>query len=365
MSEIMTASREWASRPDDQRYLTLQELYNATLNRRNTSWTAAADADDLRVVADEESDRLSLVVRDHTAGRDRMVQPTHWSFGQLAGAAGLGVTDLRKLPAFLAGANLQWMLENRAAREETLVLGSDDGSMRSLTSTSYGRIWDSQVVEAVMKANADGRWVIPSASYATTNPLRATTLYASDRDVFLFLVDPKNPVEFNGEQLFRGFYAWNSEVGKCVFGLCTFLYRYACDNRIIWGASQVRELRIRHTSGAPERFAYEGAKYLRQYANESTQGIVAGIQAAQNLDIIKRERKKDEKVPGLSWLQSRGFTKKQAQGVLDTATAEMGQARSLWDIVNGVTAYARAVPHTDERVALEAKAGDLMNLIAA
>ena len=58
-------------------------------------------------------------------------------------------------------------------------------------------------------------------------------------------VDPKNPVEVNGEQLFRGFYTWNSEVGSAVFGLTTFLYRYVCDNRIIWGATDVKELRIR------------------------------------------------------------------------------------------------------------------------
>jgi hypothetical protein len=110
--------------------------------------------------------------------------------------------------------------------------------------------------------NTDGRWVIPAASYTTKNPKRATTLYASDRDVFIFLVDPKNPVEVNGEQLFRGFMTWNSEVGSAVFGLTTFLYRYVCDNRIIWGATDVQELRIRHTGGAPERFAYEGEKYL-------------------------------------------------------------------------------------------------------
>lgn len=40
--------------------------------------------------------------------------------------------------------------------------------------------------------------------------------------------------------------------------------------------------------------------------------------------------------------------------------AEQGKARSIWDIVNGVTAYARSIPHTDQRVDLEIKAGKLM-----
>jgi hypothetical protein len=63
--------------------------------------------------------------------------------------------------------------------------------MEEITS---GRIWDSQVVAAVERVNEDGRWQIPAASYQARNPKRATTLYASDRDVFIFLVDPNNPV---------------------------------------------------------------------------------------------------------------------------------------------------------------------------
>src|SRR5262249_50161769 len=194
---------------------------------------------------------------------------------------------LRKLPAELAAINVQWGLENNPVRDDALVLAQSNGSnhLRAMTSTSYGRIWDHQVVEAVERVNGDGRWQVPAASYATTNPRRATTLYASDRDVVLFLVDPKNPVEVGGEQLFRGFYTWNSEVGSATFGLCTFLYRYVCDNRIIWGATDVRELRIRHTGGAPERFAYEGARYLRRYADEATAKLADGIKAAQAKDL--------------------------------------------------------------------------------
>lgn len=161
--------------------------------------------------------------------------------------------------------------------------------------------------------------------------------------------------------LFRGFYCWNSEVGASVFGITTFLYRYVCDNRIIWGATDVKELRIRHTGGAPERFAYEGAQYLSRYADESTERIVQQITAAKRTEIETKE-------PGTegmtAWLQSRGFTKTQAKASVDSAVAEEGKARSVWDIINGVTGYARSIPHTDARVELEAKAGKLMELVA-
>jgi hypothetical protein len=255
-------------------------------------------------------------------------------------------------------------MEKSPLRDDSLVLAQSNGShvLRSITSTSYGRIWDHQVVEAVERVNADGRWQIPAASYATTNPKRATTLYASDRDVFIFLVDPKNAVEVGGETLFRGFYTWNSEVGSATFGLTTFLYRYVCDNRIIWGATDVREVRIRHTGGAPDRFAYEGQKYLQRYAEESTAKLVEGIKTAQNT-AIPINKGKDETVQ--DWLQKRGFTKAQAKASVDAAQAEEGGARTVWDVVNGVTAYARTIQNTDDRVEIESKAGKLMEAVAS
>ncbi len=97
-----------------------------------------------------------------------------------------------------------------------------------------------------------------------------TTLYASDRDVFIFLVDDLNPIEAgklpNGDPdlFFRGFYAWNSEVGSTTLGVATFYLRAVCMNRNIWGAENFQEIRIRHSKYAPNRFAHEAAPALTQ-----------------------------------------------------------------------------------------------------
>jgi len=74
----------------------------------------------------------------------------------------------------------------------------------------------------------DTRWKVPGVldwSTGIYNPRvdiskDTTTLYASDRDVFLFLVDDLNPIEAgrlrdgSPDLYFRGFYCWNSEVGR-------------------------------------------------------------------------------------------------------------------------------------------------------
>src|SRR3954467_10248104 len=86
-----------------------------------------------------------------------------------------------------------------------------------------------------------------------------TTFYASDRDVFVFLVDDLNPIEAgrlpdgSPDLYFRGFYAWNSEVGSRTLGIASFFLRAVCQNRTLWGVEQFEELTIRHSKYAASR----------------------------------------------------------------------------------------------------------------
>lgn len=356
MTNLNTLSKQWARRPDDQRFTTMEALKASVDARKEQSWTTASEPKTWRVLPQESGD-LAVHVHAPSRGEEAILTPSNWAFNQLSYYAQAPANYLRTIPAELAAINLQWGLEHNPIRDNGLMLARSNGGqeLRAITSESYGRIWDSQVVDAVMKVNPDGRWQIPAASYAASNMKRATTLYASDRDVFIFLCDPNNPVEVEGETLFRGFYVFNSEVGSAVFGLTTFLYRFICDNRIIWDVSGVQELRIRHTSGAPDRFAMEGQNLLTRYANESTKKIVDGIVLAKQTDVPVN---KDETVE--QWLMRHRFTKTEATRSVEFAVAEEGSSRTIWDIVNGITAYARSIQHTDARVTLEAKAGKLM-----
>lgn len=359
--ELLQASEEWAKRPDDERYLSLEDLLHAVQKRQQESWTVPTPIRDIRVKVEDGS--IELDIYDPVRGGQRqLAKPTNWGFGNLASYAGVPAAYLRKLPAELAAINLQYGLENLAPRPDALVLGQSNGanSIRALTSQSYGRIWDREVVELIRGVAEKGDWKVPSASYSVSNPKRATTLYASDRDVFVFLVDDQHPIEVAGETLFRGFFCWNSEVGSAVFGLTTFLYRTVCDNRIVWGASEVQELKIRHTAGAPERFRYEGTGLLERYANESTFETCRMIQEAKRFEIPKAAEKGGVE----EWLKARGFTSNVAKSAVESAQAEEGEARTLWDIINGVTAHARSIKHTNERVLLETKAGKMMELVS-
>lgn len=66
----------------------------------------------------------------------------------------------------------------------------------------------------------------------------------------------------------------------------------------------------------------------------------------------------DEKV--LDWLRYHHFTKKEGEAVIEMARIEEGGARTLWQLVQGGTALARAIPHADERVSFENRVSGLL-----
>jgi len=109
---IGRVSSEWFSRPDDERYLSLSELYAAVRARADRARTRTVESRAIRVEASrDDAERLVLIL----PSRETFVAPTHWSFGQLCGLVGAPSGYLRDLPAPLAAINLQHgLLSHRA-----------------------------------------------------------------------------------------------------------------------------------------------------------------------------------------------------------------------------------------------------------
>ena len=372
---IGRVSSEWFSRPDDERHLSLSDLYAAVRSRSERATARTVESSAIRVEAGrDDAERLALII----PGRDAPVAPTHWSFGQLSSLVGAPSSYLRELPAPLAGINLQHgLLSHRAELVKTLEAEDGRVELRAVTGPDYGRIWDHELVGAVMKIAGNGtgdtRWKVPGVldwATMTHNPFvditkETTTLYASDRDVFLFLVDDTHPIEAgrlpNGEPdlYFRGFYCWNSEVGSKTLGIASFYLRAVCANRNIWGAEDFQEISIRHSKFATQRFAHEAAPALRRFANSSPAPFVAGIKAAREQIVARQDDERE------SFLRKRGFSKGETAKIIATVLEEEGHPpESVFDFVQGITALARSRPHQDARLELEGKAKLLLERAA-
>ena len=82
---IGRVSSEWFSRPDDERYLSLNTLHAAVRTRADRAMSRTVETHALRVEASRDSaERMSLIF----PGRDEPVAPTHWSFGQMCSLVG-------------------------------------------------------------------------------------------------------------------------------------------------------------------------------------------------------------------------------------------------------------------------------------
>ena len=368
-------SSEWFSRPDDEKYLSLSELYASVKGRAERSKTRTVESAAIRVEAHrDDPEKLALVLPDAEAP----VAPTHWSFGQLASLVSAPAAYLRQLPAPLAGINLQYGLTNhRAEQVKTMEVANGRTELRAVTGPDYGRIYDHELVAAVQRIAGDGvgdtRWKVPGVldwSTGIYNPMvditkDTTTLYASDRDVFLFLVDDRNPIEAgtlpdgSPDLFFRGFYCWNSEVGAKTLGIASFYLRAVCQNRNLWGVEDFQEISIRHSKYAANRFAHEAAPALANFADSSPQPFIQGIRSARERIVARSDEDRQD------FLRKRGFSKSETGKIVETVLVEEGRPpESVFDFVQGITAVARGKPQQDARLTMETRAKTLLERAA-
>ena len=368
-------SSEWFSRPDDERFLSLGELANVVRGRSERSRTRIVETALIHVEAKRnDPERLALML----PGAEAPVAPTHWSFGQLASQVGAPAAYLRQLPAPLAAINLQYGLtSNRIGQIKTFETDNGRLELRAVTGPDYGRIHDHELVDAVQRIAGNGtgdtRWKVPGVldwSTGVYNPRiditkDTTTLYASDRDVFLFLVDDLNPIEAgrlsdgSPDLYFRGFYCWNSEVGARTLGMASFYLRAVCQNRNLWGVEDFEEITIRHSKYAAARFAHEAAPALLNFANSSPQPFINGVKAARERIVARTDEDRQD------FLRKQGFSKAETGKIIETVLAEEGRPpNSIFDFVQGITAVARDKPHQDARLDMEARAKKLLDRAA-
>jgi hypothetical protein len=350
-TNLYEAHRQWASRPSDQRFHDLNALYNFTLARRATSTDRNVQIRELKVVAlDSEDLAINSQIPKSTL--------THWSFSQICSQTRTPAGYLRSLPAELAKECLQKSILRTGGNCKLLLTadGADDGhrTIGAITGPAYGRIWDADVVENLRKAVEGTTWHVPPARPAFGSDFSG--LYASDRDMFAFLVNDEKPIEVGNARLGRGFFLWNSEVGSATLGLTTFLYNYVCGNHIVWDAEQVRDLRIIHRKSAPERFSEQAMPMLNRFVE--SRGNIASITdtvASAMKTPIGQTLEETQK-----WFKSKAFSQREVVAAWSTGIQEGEDVTTLWGMLQGFTAQARQYAHVDARVNLEWRAGQLL-----
>ncbi|MCK4788310.1 MAG: DUF932 domain-containing protein [Desulfobacteraceae bacterium] len=355
-TNLYDAHQQWASRPPDERFQSLETLQSFTNARKSSSIEAerVLKQVDLKVLPEG-----SIAVN----GNSPPARLSHWAFGQLCYSVGAPAKYLRTLPAEMARDCLSNGVGKSSQRCKLLLRenyeDSDTQPQRTasaFTGPNYGRIWDADVVQQITEATKNSGWHPPPAR--STSGSENSGLYASDRDMFIFMVNDENPVEIGNAKLGRGFFCWNSETGAASFGLTTFLYSYVCGNHIVWGAEEVREIRIIHKGDALDSFHHVALPRLNRFVeNRACSDTVKETVSRAMSEPIASDLGKT-----LEWFKDKPFTKGEISNAWDAGIVEENDATTVWGMVQGVTAYARSLLYTNWRVNLERRAGSLLNL---
>jgi hypothetical protein len=384
--ELFEASAQWCTRPVDERFASLAEMHTVCSSYRLNSRTRNLNTNAFHAVVNRAEVGLDL--------NSEYVRLTHWAFGQLCNQAGAPASYLRELPAEKAADLIQYGL-SKAKHDEVQTLfyqpPEQTPLIRCVSTLAYKRIWNADVTHRLLQL--PGYWRVPPARPAFSNQpgtrlatendvlndaafslsiqvgdlIAPAGLYASDHDMFAFMVDPTKQIEDgSGEPLFRGFFVSNAEVVGTACKITTFLYRHCCGNHICWGTTGVKSYKIRHIGAAEYVFEYDFEDQLNRYANLATENDRKLISSAKQLVLG------DSQEEVIQTLQSKRIKlgKRFLYDAYDEAELhddEDGDPKTVWGMVNGITRMSQLKPYcdfADQRNAIDQESGKVLALAA-
>ena len=374
--ELMRASHQYYTRPDDERYKSLEDMQAVALEQRRLSQSIKVPSS-VSLTVGVDSMEEELFVED-SAGNGCFTL-NNWSFGQLCSRVKAPADYLIGLddPELVAECLNRGLMSRRKSDAERKTKGLQifhcEGTLRALTSRVYSRIYDTDILKHLIPLREEG-WKTPPAWGSPDEPgswqatkkdvcnfslvnegdwIRPSGLYRGDRDMFVFMVNDGSRIDDGTDEgLGRGFFVSNSEVGAASFSFMDFLYRYVCGNHIVWGAQNVQEVRLRHVGGDTPEKAFDALQAtLIEYADMS---------AEHDELLIKRAKKfilGDSKEEVLEFLFTKHLTSKKLAEESYNLCEEFEPAlnpRSAWGVIQGITRASQEESFANKRNKIDA-----------
>lgn len=387
-TNLTTAFNQWQHRPADERFASLDELKMYAKGKMDGAINGTSQLNKLRV---KHVDDQMCIVGDS----GKAAKLTNWSFSQTCQRAKAPAAFVTTLSNSLAEDVVNYGLERVDNSLQARLLLHQNGCLeaRAVTSEKYSRIWDYDIVLRLQRL-ADQGWVVPPARPAMPDQpgsRKATAedvlknssmgsleinegdiiapagLYASDRDMFVFMInEDKQHVIDDGSDggLMRGFFVRNSEVGAASFSIEMFYMRDVCGNHIVWGATGVTKLSIRHIGSANEKAFGKMRRQLDKYLIESKGETEAQIKQAQKFEIATT---KDEVIDAafgfknMRNLINKGSLEEAYDKAIELEGVD-GNPHSPWGMAQGITRISQEKPNMADRNQMDKAAGKILEM---
>jgi hypothetical protein len=341
MANLTRASQELFRRQPDERYDSLQSLYDFCREQKRASmdrWHAPSS------IAISGADKLFCNI-----GTDGAFLLNDWSFSQLCRMASVAKDTVNRLSPPTASVVFGETLS--AAGTKPLQLLTSGDRVRSIHGTQYTRLWDADLVAMLREFAVD--FEPPQKGMNG-----ATGLYAGEQDMFCFLIDPTGWCEIDGENFAPGFFVWNSEVGRRTLGIQTFWFQAVCQNHIVWDAIDVVEWTRKHTANVGT-----GLTEIRRIID----GLVQKRDARKDGFVALMRKAMEEKIgkdfeEAMALLTKKGITRSLAKKALELA--QQKGIFTVWSVVDALTRLTQDSQNAGDRTEADSKVSRLLELAA-
>ena len=343
MVNLTKASRELFCRTPDERFDSFDALLDHCQGRKFGAIEHWQPSQDIRI----EQDAGQLVMRLKQA-EDVTLSLCDWSFSQLCKLCEVHKETVNKLSTETV--SLVFRDAMPRSRKPLQVYSADDTAL-AVHSTTYSRLYDAEVLQAVRDAAPD--FTPPPKGIGG-----ATGLYAGEQDMFAFGIDPNAWVEIGGESFAPGFFVWNSEVGRRSVGVQTFWFQHVCQNHIVWDAIEVVEVTRRHMGNIQDAL-FDIRAAISQLVNkrdERRDAFAKGMKLAMNTT-LGQDADEVHKVLG-----KHGVSIRLAEQAVQLAGPQAPY--SVFAIVDALTRIAGHYENAGDRLVLDQKAATLLSLAA-
>lgn len=361
MQTLTNANRLYARRGQDETFPSVQALVAAARQDKDHSAERTYSWKDLQFQAQQEDVRLQS-----PRGAASL---THWSFGQACRTLGAPAAFLRDdLSPQLAADCLNYRISQTPPATDAVILarrpnGTPEPLIRSITSKTYGRLWDAELYDAAETSlfssrTSNGKW-----QNAPTWEGDEVAGGRGDRDSWVLRIDGgsivNDPSARNGNgQMYKAVLLGNSEVGAGSAWIDCIYYRFICGNWLLWGAMIDRQFRRRHVGNNVLRDTVrELSSIAYKWNTRSTQTDEQIIRGLIDREIAHtREAVIDE-------LRAVGMTQDDAESAYDRCErTENASPRSYWGIAQGITRLSQDQPFMSERSELDKLAAKVLQL---
>lgn len=385
---LMDASYQWAKRPADETFSSIQELRDQTRSWWDQSHEVEEEYRNLAVLTMNGQD-LNLL-----SGETGVQAPlSTWAMSQLCQRAGAPASYLRTLPANLAAVCLnEGLKEKREEGGKALLFVMQNGStmVRAINGEHYSRLPNYKIAEFCMRQEEGGFRLPPARpsgmlkgdprvrpateedvlrsrhhgmGIGVGDMIQPAGAWASNHDCFIVMVDDEHYIQDpKGNQLFRAFIVRNGELGEVGIRFTCFYYEAVCGNLIFWNVSQKLDVSLRHIGDAAERSFKEFDAASLLFSNQSAEEDQQKLTRASQFLLGPMKEDVVEKVWNIKKLGLSKVRVERAYDIAEEREEVYGDPRSVWGMVNGLTELSQQGIYADERVQMDRAAGRLLEL---